>query len=108
MTKKGRILFMIRLKPGTEERFLEAYSSIRHAVAQSRGHLCDQLCKSSTEPDRWLLTSEWESVDDFVAWVSTDEHRELVEPMRRCMAASRGLRFEVHRETQREPTKEAP
>jgi heme-degrading monooxygenase HmoA len=97
---KGRVVFLIRLKPGLAEEFLRAYESIRHEVAQGvKGHLVDQVCQSSTDPDDWLITSEWESLDDFLAWERTEEHRELVKPMRECMAEARSLKFVVREET---------
>lgn len=97
---KGRVVFLIRLKPGVEEEFLRAYDGIRHQVAQGvEGHLVDQVCQSPTDPDNWVITSEWESLDDFLAWERTEEHRELVKPMRECMAEARSLKFVVREET---------
>ena len=99
---KGRVVFLIRLKPGMQEEFLRAYEGIRHLVAQGvKGHLVDQVCQSSTDPDSWAITSEWESLDDFLAWERTEEHRGLVKPMRECMAEARSLKFVVREETGR-------
>jgi heme-degrading monooxygenase HmoA len=97
---KGRVVFLIRIKPGMEEEFLRAYESIRHLVAQGvKGHLVDQVCQSPSDPDSWAITSEWESLDDFLAWERTEEHRELVKPMRECMAEAKSLKFVVREET---------
>jgi heme-degrading monooxygenase HmoA len=97
---KGRVVFLIRIKPGTEERFLEAYESIRHEVAQGvEGHLVDQVCRAPDDPESWLITSEWRSLEDFLAWERTEEHRDLVKPMRDCFAEARSLKFEVRLQT---------
>jgi heme-degrading monooxygenase HmoA len=97
---KGRVVFLIRIKPGAQEDFLKAYESIRHEVANGvKGHILDQVCQSPEDPDSWLITSEWESLDDFFAWERTEEHRELVKPMRVCMAEAKSLKFVVRRET---------
>jgi heme oxygenase (mycobilin-producing) len=97
---KGRVVFLINLKPGTQEAFLQAYGAIRHEVAAGvKGHLVDQVCQSASDPDSWLITSEWESLEHFLAWERTDEHRDLVKPMRECMAEARSLKFEVREET---------
>lgn len=96
----GRVVFIIRLKPGTQERFLEAYEGIRHLVAQGvKGHLVDQVCRSPDDPESWLITSEWERLEDFLAWERTEEHRRLVEPMRECFVEARSLKYEVVKET---------
>ncbi len=97
---KGRVVFLIRIKPGTQDQFLAAYEGIRHEVAQGvDGHLVDQVCQSPEDPDSWLITSEWENLEHFLAWERTEEHRDLVKPMRECMAEARSLKFEVREET---------
>lgn len=98
--KKGRVVFVVKLKPGMQEDFLRAYESIRYEVAQGvKGHIVDQVCQSPDDPDAWLITSEWESLEDFLAWERTEEHRELARPMRECMAEARSLKYVVREET---------
>jgi heme-degrading monooxygenase HmoA len=97
---KGRVVFLIRLKPGTQDEFLKAYEGIRHLVAQGvEGHLVDQVCRSPDDPESWLITSEWESLEHFLEWERTQEHRDLVKPMRDTFAEARSLKFEVVEET---------
>jgi heme oxygenase (mycobilin-producing) len=97
---KGRVVFMIRLKPGTQDRFLEAYDSIRYEVALGvKGHIVDQVCQSPEDEDAWLITSEWESLDDFVEWERTEGHRELAKPLRQCFDEARSVKYVVRAET---------
>ena len=101
---KGRVVFLLRLKPGTADQFLEAYDSIRDLVAEGvPGHLVDQVCSAPDDPDSWMITSEWENLESFLAWERTEEHRDLVKPMRECFAEARSLKFEVREETSRVP-----
>lgn len=96
---KLRVLFMITVRDGAEQRFLDAYEQIRGEVARVPGHLVDQVCQSTTEPAQWVITSEWQTADHFAAWESSPAHRELVAPMRDCLAETRSMRFAVRRET---------
>jgi len=97
---KGRVVFLIRVKPGSGDEFLAGYEGIRHVVAEGvKGHLVDQVCRSPDDPDSWLITSEWESLEDFLEWERTQEHRDLVKPMRDCFTEARSLKFEVVEET---------
>jgi heme-degrading monooxygenase HmoA len=97
---RARIVFRITLHPGTEQQFLAAYESIRHLVAEGvPGHLVDQVCESADTPGEWLITSEWQRLEDFRAWERTPEHRELVRPMRACMASAASTKYLVRRET---------
>ena len=101
MTGHGRVVFVIKLKPGMSEQFLEAYEGIRHKVAEGvKGHIVDQVCQSPEDEDTWLITSEWESVDDFYAWEETQEHRDDAKPMRDCFAEAQSYKFIVREETQ--------
>ena len=97
---KGRVVFVITVKPGMREAFLAAYESIRYDVAQGvPGHLVDQVCQAPDDPDRWLITSEWESIDHFLEWEATEEHRVLAKPLRDCMAEARSFKYIVREET---------
>jgi heme-degrading monooxygenase HmoA len=97
---KGRVVLSIRLKPGYEEAFLDAYGSLRHAVAQgARGHLVDQLCQSIDDPLRWCITSEWEDLECFRSWQRSEGHGDLINPMRECWAEANAMQYVVHQET---------
>jgi heme-degrading monooxygenase HmoA len=97
---RARIVFLIRVPEENRERFLTAYERIRYQVAEGvPGHLRDQVCQSTSDPEQWLITSEWESLDDFVAWEQSPGHRELAGPMRACMTEARSIKFVVREET---------
>jgi heme-degrading monooxygenase HmoA len=97
---KGRVVFHIHLKPGREKDFLQAYEAIRHLVAGGvPGHIVDQVCQSIDDPLDWLITSEWESTDAFLAWERTPEHRDLVKPMRDCWDEAKSTKYTIRVET---------
>ncbi|MEU4403260.1 antibiotic biosynthesis monooxygenase family protein [Streptosporangium sp. NPDC023963] len=97
---RARIVFLVRVPAERQEDFLAAYEKIRYRVSGGvPGHLKDQVCQSLTDPEQWLITSEWRRPADFLAWEATEEHRELVRPMRECMTEARSLRFLVRAET---------
>jgi heme-degrading monooxygenase HmoA len=97
---KGRVVFLIELKPGAEEAFLAAYEQIRHEVAGGvAGHVADQVCRLRGDARQWLITSEWERLEHFLEWERSDGHRELARPLRECIARARSLKFDVVEET---------
>jgi heme-degrading monooxygenase HmoA len=97
---KGRVVFMLKLKEGHEQRFLDAYGGIRHAVAEGvKGHIVDQVCQSVSDPLTWVITSEWEDIDDFLTWEATQEHRDLVKPMRECWQEAKSTKCVVREDT---------
>jgi heme oxygenase (mycobilin-producing) len=97
---RGRVVFLIRVPADRTEDFLNAYNEIRYEVADGiEGHLVDQVCQSERDPEQWMITSEWASLDAFKAWEQSPGHRSLVAPMRACISEATSLRFVVHAET---------
>jgi heme oxygenase (mycobilin-producing) len=97
---KGRVVFLIRVPFDRQQAFLEAYEQIRYQVAEGvPGHISDQVCRLPEDPEQWLITSEWSGLSAFRRWEATQEHRDLVRPMRECIVEARSLKFEVVVET---------
>ncbi|WP_328403710.1 antibiotic biosynthesis monooxygenase [Streptomyces sp. NBC_00390] len=94
-----RVVLLLDLHDGAQQRFLTAYEHMRNQVASVAGHVSDQLCQSIENPSQWLITSEWESAPPFLAWVNSEEHVETVRPLHDCVRDTRSLRFSVLRET---------
>lgn len=100
MSAKGRVVFLIELKPGAEQAFLTAYERIRHIVAGGvDGHVADQVCRMRDDAQQWLITSEWLRLEDFLEWERGEEHRQLAAPLRACIASARSLKFDIVAET---------
>jgi heme-degrading monooxygenase HmoA len=98
-TSRLRVLFLMDVLDGHQERFLAAYERIRHQVADVPGHISDQLCQSLGNSAQWLITSEWHSSEHFLAWVDSPAHREMVAPMSACLGSKNSLRYLIMRET---------
>ncbi|OLF05878.1 antibiotic biosynthesis monooxygenase [Actinophytocola xinjiangensis] len=97
---RARIVFLVRVPAENVERFLAAYERIRYQVAGGvPGHVLDQVCQSPADPEQWLITSEWESLEHFVEWERSPGHRDLAGPMRACMTEAKSIKFEIREET---------
>lgn len=94
------MIFLIRVPAERTADFLNAYEKIRYEVAEGvPGHLADQVCQSATDPEQWLITSEWDSLENFEAWERDDGHRTLVRPLRECMTEATSVRFIIRMQT---------
>ncbi|WP_183065918.1 SchA/CurD-like domain-containing protein [Streptomyces sp. gCLA4] len=96
-----RVVLLMDLHEGTQQRFFEAYEKLRNDIASVPGHISDQLCQSFEDPSQWLITSEWESAPQYLAWVNSEHHAEQVRPLGACARSMRPLKFTVLRETGR-------
>jgi heme oxygenase (mycobilin-producing) len=96
----ARIVFLVRVPVARTDEFLRAYENIRYEVASGvPGHILDQVCQSPADPEQWLITSEWETLDHFVRWERSPGHRDLAGPMRACMTEAKSIKFVVRKET---------
>ncbi|MFD8425319.1 SchA/CurD-like domain-containing protein [Streptomyces sp. NPDC059466] len=105
---KLRVILLLDLYDGAQQKFLDAYELMCNQVASVPGHISDQLCQSIENPSQWLITSEWESAPPFLAWVNSEEHVETVRPMHSCVKDTRSMRYSILRETHRNPQQAAP
>jgi len=103
-----RVVLLCDIMDGAQQRFLDAYEQLRHQVAAVPGHVSDQLCQSIEDPSQWLITSEWESAQPFLAWVDSAAHRAMVKPLHGCVRDTRSLRFSIMRETTGTETFDGP
>ncbi|MFD7258330.1 SchA/CurD-like domain-containing protein [Streptomyces sp. NPDC059874] len=92
---KLRVVLLLDLYDGAQNRFLEVYEHLRKQVSSVPGHISDELCQSIENPSQWLITSEWESAPRFLAWVNSEEHLASVQPLHGCVRDTRSLRFSV-------------
>jgi len=98
-TSRLRVVLLLDVLDGHEQKFLDAYDQIRLQVAGVNGHVSDQLCQSLGNGSQWLITSEWEGAEPFLQWVDSAEHIKMVEPLHDCVSETRSLRFLIARET---------
>ncbi|MEU2428396.1 MULTISPECIES: antibiotic biosynthesis monooxygenase [unclassified Streptomyces] len=97
--EKLSVVFAVHVIEGGEQGFLDMYEQIRKSVARTPGHIIDRLGAPVDGTRQWVITSEWETAEDFFAWQQSEEHRELVAPLRKWVDATQSLRFRVVKET---------
>jgi heme-degrading monooxygenase HmoA len=93
------VVFAVNVIAGGEQGFLEMYDRIRKSVARTPGHIIDRLGEPVDGSRQWVITSEWETPEHFFAWQQSEEHRELVAPLREWVDSTQSLRFRVVKET---------
>jgi len=76
-----------KIKRGDEQAFEAAYSQVTANVRGTQGHISDELLCRVVPPDddgearTYVLLSEWESKEAFLAWEDAPVHTEMRNPM---------------------------
>ena len=90
-----RLIVDVRIKPGSREELLSAYAALRARVAREPGLIGHQLCESSDDGKRWLVISEWESMELSNGWDASEDHARLLGPLRACFEQAGRASFQV-------------
>ena len=80
----ARVMVFAKIRPGEEAKFEAAYQEVTKKVKASafKGHLRDELLRDDGEPGSYILLSEWESKEAFLAWEDAPIHMQTTTPMR--------------------------
>jgi heme oxygenase (mycobilin-producing) len=90
-----RLIVDVRIKPGTRDELLSAYAALRERVAKESGLIGHQLCETADDGERWLVISEWASIEFSDGWDASEDHARLLAPMRACFAQASRSTFNV-------------
>jgi heme-degrading monooxygenase HmoA len=83
-----RVMVFAKIKPGEEAAFEAAFAEVTRKVKGTPGHIKDELLRDDTEPgsndepSSYILLSEWESKEAFLAWEDAPIHMQTTTPMR--------------------------
>lgn len=84
----ARMMVFATIKPGDEAAFEAAFAEVTQKVRGTAGHVRDELLRDVSEDlvegeaSRYVLLSEWESTDAFLAWEHDTIHMQTTTPMR--------------------------
>src|SRR5690242_9470382 len=83
----ARVMVFAKINRGDEEAFEAAYAQVTASVHGTKGHISDELLRraeppdASDEPRSYILLSEWESKEAFLAWEEGPVHVNKRSPM---------------------------
>ena len=90
-----RLIVDVRIKPGSREELIGAYAALRQRVERQPGLIGHQLCEATDDGERWLVISEWESLESSRRWDESEDHARLLAPLRACFAQASRSSFHV-------------
>lgn len=76
-----------------EARVESAYHSISAALRDTDGLLSNELLHDLIDPSRFIVLSEWSSLEAFKRWETETSHREVTTPLRPFQDLTRGVPF---------------
>lgn len=77
-----RVMVFATVKEGEERAFEEAFAEVTRKVRGTPGHIRDELLREDGTTGAYVLLSEWESREAFLAWEDAPIHMQTTTPMR--------------------------
>lgn len=82
MSGRVRVLLWHRTPAQGDEAVLSAYHVISRRLRGTPGLLANELLRDPIAPDRYVVISEWESLEAFRTWEQGSQHKGTTEPLR--------------------------
>ncbi|QXJ21523.1 antibiotic biosynthesis monooxygenase [Actinomadura graeca] len=76
-----RATLRMRVRPGGERAFERAFDAVAAATSREPANLRQSLLRGD-EPDTYVITSDWESLDAFRAFERSPDQDRLTAPLR--------------------------
>ncbi|MGW3248650.1 antibiotic biosynthesis monooxygenase family protein [Streptomyces sp. NPDC001070] len=74
-TPKTRVVLRIRLQEGSGDEYAAAYDLVHRDITTADGFISSQLCRSVADPDSFIVTSEWRSLEQYLAFVQSKDFK---------------------------------
>lgn len=84
----ARVMVFAKINRGDEDAFEAAFAEVTSKVKGTKGHIADELLRRADPPEpenaprTYILLSEWESKEAFLAWEDAPIHMQTTTPMR--------------------------
>jgi heme-degrading monooxygenase HmoA len=77
----ARAFVFVELDPAQGEEFEQTFAGVADKVRDTPGLLANILLRDPQKPGSYVVVSEWESREAFLAWEDEPSHRELTKPL---------------------------
>lgn len=96
MNPEVRVLLFAAESEADEGAVADAYHQISRRLAGTAGLRRNALLRQADAPRRYVVLSEWDSMDAFRRWETGAQHREATAPLRPYQDRGMGAGFGVY------------
>jgi heme-degrading monooxygenase HmoA len=88
-------MVQVTIHEGVEEEFERTFRAIAPEIDTAPGLIQHQVVRSLDDPLKYIMLSEWETVENFDTWEKTTGHRQLVAPLTKMWYGAQIRKFHV-------------
>jgi heme-degrading monooxygenase HmoA len=90
-----RALLEMRVHSGQEEEFVEAWREVARLAAAAPGNVRQALLRDPREVARFVICTDWITIEDFRAFERSQEQEVATAPLRRLRESASMSLFEI-------------
>ncbi len=76
-----RVLIERQVEPGQESRLQQIMTQSRVRAMKAKGYISGETLRALDNPSRFLVISNWNSVEDWKAWEKSSERAKIQEDL---------------------------
>jgi heme-degrading monooxygenase HmoA len=80
-----RVLIEREIEAGQEVKLLQFLMRMRSKAMQAKGYISGETLRALDDPNRFLVISTWNSMEDWKAWEKSPEREKLKEEMKQFL-----------------------
>lgn len=97
-----RATLYMKVRPGHEEKFEQAWREVAEVARQAPGQLRQALLRDPQDPSGFVVTSDWESREAFGRFETSPEQDDLTARLRQLRESARMVVYELVAHVDRE------
>ncbi len=91
-----RVVIEREVEPGQEARLQHLMTQARSKAIRSKGYISGETLRAIDNPNKFLVLSNWNSVEDWKAWESNPERKKLQEDLAPLLLGREKLTIYTH------------
>ena len=77
-----RVLIDREIEPGSEAKLLQLLVQMRSKAMRTKGYISGETLRDLTDPNKFLVISTWNSVEDWKAWEAGPDRKQFQEELK--------------------------
>jgi heme-degrading monooxygenase HmoA len=76
-----KILIERQVKNGKDSELLSVFRELRAGALYQRGYISGETLQSDDDPSRYIVISNWQSLEDWEAWRDDSDRNEIIKKL---------------------------
>jgi heme-degrading monooxygenase HmoA len=91
-----RVLIEREIDPASELKLKQVLMDMRYKAMKAKGYISGETLRALNNPNSYLVISNWETVEDWKAWVNSSDRKQLADELNQHMRNPEKIAVYIH------------